>query len=326
MKAILYTEYGSPDVLRLTEIEKPAPKEGEVLVKVHTASANPLDWHLMRGAPFLARLEGGLRKPKNHTLGADFAGVVESVGAGVTEFKAGDAVFGSNGIGTLGAFADYICVQERYIVPKPANISFEQGAGVGVAALTALQGLRDYSKIQAGEKVLVNGASGGVGSFAVQIAKAYGAEVTGVCSTRNVELVRGLGADHVIDYTKGNFADNGAHYDLIFDTIGNLSIANCRRALLPNGRAIIAGFQNLPHLFRVMLIEKLIGGGAKQKVSQMGTATTNKKDLLILKDMLESGKITTLIDKSYPLTQTAEAIRYLEAGHARGKVLVAVGG
>ncbi len=317
MKAIIYTRYGSPDVLQFTEIEKPAPKANEVLVKVYAAAANPLDWHLMRGAPFLARLEGGLFKPKETRLGADLAGRVEAVGAGVTQFKPGDEVFGNMFGHGLGAFAEYCCVPEDALVRKPALVSFENAAAVPVAALTALQGLRNKGQIQAGQKVLINGASGGVGTFAVQIAKAWGAEVTGVCSGRNMEMVRTIGADHVIDYTKEDFTKNGQQYDLIFCAVGNRSIADYKRALKPEGICAIAGFTTLPLLFQHMTL-----GG--KRVGLMQTVKTNQKDLVFMKELLEAGKVVPVIDRCYPLAETAEAIRYLETGRARGKVVITV--
>lgn len=317
MKAIIYTRYGSPDVLQFTEIEKPAPKANEVLVKVYAAAVNPLDWHLMRGAPFLARLEGGLFKPKETRLGADLAGRVEAVGAGVTQFKPGDEVFGNMFGHGLGAFAEYCCVPEDALVLKPAQVSFENAAAVPVAALTALQGLRNKGQIQAGQKVLINGASGGVGTFAVQIAKAWGAEVTGVCSTRNMEMVRTIGADHVIDYTKEDFTKNGQQYDLIFCAVGNRSIADYKRALKPEGICAIAGFTTLPLLFQHMTL-----GG--KRVGLMQTVKTNQKDLVFMKELLEVGKVVPVIDRCYPLAETAEAIRYLETGRARGKVVITV--
>jgi NADPH:quinone reductase-like Zn-dependent oxidoreductase len=326
MKAIRYTEYGSPDVLRLQEVEKPVPQSNEVLVKIYAASANPLDWHLMRGEPFLARLDGGLFKPKNPRLGADIAGIVESVGSSVTEFKPGDEVFGNVYESGLGGFAEYICVKTDELALKPTNISFEQAAATPEVGFTAIQGLRDDGKIQSGQKVLVNGASGGVGMFAVQYAKSVGAEVTGVTSTRNLDLVRSIGADHVIDYTKEDFTKTGQQYDLIYDAVGNRSISDIKRALRPNGICVVAGFTNLPLLFEKMLLGVWVSrsGGQGQKIGQMATAKPNKKDLLLIKDLLETGKVTPVIDKCYPLSETAEAIRYLETGHARGKVIVTV--
>ena len=317
MKAIIYTKYGSPDVLQFIEVERPAPKDNEVLVKVHAASANPADWHTMRAKPFLARMANGLLKPKNPRLGADLAGRVEAVGKNVTQFQIGDDVFGELPLDGMGSFAEYVCSTEDALALKPARLTFEQAATVPLAAFTALQGLRNKGKIQAGQKVLINGASGGIGTFAVQIAKSFGTEVTGVCSTRNLELVRSIGADHVIDYTREDFTQKDQRYDLIFDTVGNLSISGCKRVLSPNGICSVAGFTTMSHLFGVMLF-----GGAK--VGMMETASSNKKDLLFLKELLDTGKIVPVIDRQYPLSETAEAIRYLETGRARGKVVIKV--
>jgi NADPH:quinone reductase-like Zn-dependent oxidoreductase len=317
MKAIIYTQYGPPDVLHLKDIAKPIPQDNEVLVKIHAVAANPLDWHTMRGAPFLARLDSGLFKPKNNKLGADIAGRVEAVGKNVTLLQPGDEVFGDISMNGLGGFAEYVCANEDALALKPANCSFKAAAAVPVVAFTALQGLRDKGQIKPGQRVLINGASGGIGTFAVQIAKSYGTEVTGVCSTRNLDLVLSIGADHVIDYTKEDFTQNGQRYDLIFDTVGNLSVSGCKRALSPDGICSVAGFTTMSHLFQVMLF------GGKQ-MGMMETASSNKKDLLIIKELLEVGKVVPVIDRSYPLSETAEAIRYLEKGHARGKVVITV--
>jgi len=314
VKAILFETYGSPDILQFKDIEKPAPKDNEVLVKVHAASANPLDWHSMRGAPFLARIEFGLQKPRSPMLGADVAGRVEAVGKNVTQFQVGDEVFGDI---HAGSFAEYACASEELLALKPANSSFEAAAAVPVAAFTALQGLRDKGQIQPGQKVLINGASGGVGTFAVQIAKSFGTEVTGVCSTRNLDMVRSIGADYVIDYTKEDFTQNGQRYDLIFDAVGNRSVSDHQRALSPNGICSVAGFTSLSRLFQVMLL-----GG--KKIGLMETAKANKKDLVIIKELLEAGKVVPVIDRTYPLSEVPEAIRYLETGHARGKVVITV--
>jgi NADPH:quinone reductase-like Zn-dependent oxidoreductase len=317
MKAIVYYKYGSPDVLEFKEIEKPSPKDNEVLVKVHAASANPADWHLMRAEPFLARLENGLLKPKNTRLGADVAGRVEAIGRNVTQFQVSDDVFGDISLKYLGGFAEYVSASEELLALKPDNISFEAAAAVPLAAFTALQGLRDKGQIQPGQKVLINGASGGVGTFAVQIAKSYGTEVTGVCSTRNLDMVHSIGADHIIDYTREDFTRNGQRYDLIFDAVGNRSVADLKRALSPNGICSVAGFTSLSRLFQIMLL-----GG--RQIGMMETAKANKKDLMILKELLEAGKIVPVIDRTYSLSETAEAIRYLETGHARGKVIITV--
>lgn len=320
MKAVLFTEYGPPDVLHLQEIEKTAPKDNQVLVKVYAAAANPLDWHRMRGAPFLARLGEGFRKPQNPRIGADVAGRVEAVGSSVTQFKPGDEVYGC----VTGAFAEYVCARETAFVRKPTHVSFEEAAAVPVAAITALQGLRDTGHIQSGQKVLVNGAAGGVGTFAVQIAKSFGAEVTGVCSTRNLEMVRSIGADHVIDYTQEDFTRNGQRYDLIYDAVGNRSVFAYRRALKPQGQGVIAGFTSLPRLFEHIVIGALVSRIGNKKVGLMGTAQPNQKDLLFMNELLEAGKVVPVIDRRYPLSETAEAIRYLEEGHARGKVIIIV--
>ena len=317
MKAIVFTEYGSPDVLQFTDVEKPTPKDNEVLLKVYAASANAADWHTMRAEPFLARLANGLFKPRNSRLGSDFAGRVEAVGKTVTQFRVGDDVFGALSLNGMGSFAEYICTNEDELALKPAKITYEQAAAAPLAAFTALQGLRDKGQIQPGQTVLVNGASGGVGTSAVQIAKSYGTEVTGVCSTRNLDMVRSIGADHVIDYTQEDFTQNGQRYDLIFDAVGNRSISDYKRVLNPNGICCVAGFTNLSLLFQFMF------SGDKQ-VGLMKTAYANKKDLLIIKELLETGKLTPVIDKRYTLSKTSEAIRYLETGHARGKVAITV--
>ena len=324
MKAIVYTEYGPPEVLQLKEVEKPTPKDDEVLVKVHAASANPADWHLMRAEPFLARLENGLLKPKNTKLGADIAGRVEAIGRNVTQFQVGDEVFGGMSLNELGGFAEYVCAPEELLASKPAKLTFEQAAAVPLAAFTALQGLRDKGQIQPGQKVLINGASGGVGTFAVQIAKSFGTEVTGVCSTRNLDMVRSIGADHVIDYTKEDFTQNGQRYDLIFDAVGNRSVSDYQRALSPNGICAVAGFTTLSRLFQVIFLGAWVSKTGSKKIGQMETAKPNKKDLIVIKELLETGKIVPVIDRTYPLSETAEAIRYLEEGHAKGKVIITV--
>ena len=323
MKAIVYQKYGSPDVLELKDIEKPIPSDEEVLVKVHAAAANPLDWHFMRGTPYLVRLMNGLLKPKNTMLGADIAGSVESVGRNIEQFKPGDDVFGMSK-GSVGGFAEYVCARERSLALKPANISFEEAAAAPVAAFTALQGLRDTGKIQSGQTVLINGASGGVGTFAVQIAKSFGAVVTGVCSTRNLDMVRSIGADHVIDYTKEDFTRNGQCYDLIYDAIANHSALEYRRALSPGGICSIVGFSTMFHMLNEMLVGSLVSMIGSKKIVGMGVAKPNQKDLIIIKELLESGKIKSVIDRRYPLSEVREAIRYLETGRARGKVIITV--
>ncbi len=319
MKAIVYYKYGSPEVLQLKEVEKPTPTDNQVLVKIHAASVNPLDWHRMRGAPFLARLGEGLLKPKNPKLGADIAGQVEAVGSNVTKFRLGDDVFGL----TTGGFAEYVCAGETKLALKPANLSFE-AAAVPVAAFTALQGLRDKGQIQSGQKVLINGAAGGVGTFAVQIAKSFGAEVTGVCSTPKLDMVCSIGADHVVDYTREDFTRSGQHYDLIYDAVGNRSVSAYKRALSPQGKCVIAGFTSLPRLLEQMILgPRLSKAGGKQIIGQ-GMASTSQENLLVIKELLETGKVVPVIDKLYPLSKTAEAIGYLEKGHAAGKVVITV--
>lgn len=321
MKAIVFRRYGPPDVLQLEDVEIPAPGPGDVLVRVHAASANPLDWHNMRGAPFLVRLGNGLRRPRDPRLGADIAGQVEAVGAGVTQFHQGDAVFG---VASSGGFAEYATAAEDKLALKPAGTSFEEAAATPVAALTALQGLRDKGKIQAGQEVLVNGASGGVGTFAVQIAKSFGAVVTGVCSTRNLELVRSIGADNVVDYGHEDFTKNGRTYDLILDAVGNRSVADYRRALKPQGTCVIAGFQGPARLLEHVAVGSITSTTGSKKVGLMGLAKLNHQDLVVVKELLESGKVRPVIDRRYPLSETAAAIGYLERGHARGKVIVTV--
>jgi NADPH:quinone reductase-like Zn-dependent oxidoreductase len=321
VKAILFPRYGSPDVLRLTEVEKPVPNENQVLIKIVAESANPLDWHRMRGEPFIARMGEGLRKPTDTRLGADVAGHVEAVGKNVTEFKPGDEVFGAI---SAGSFAEYACTREKNLVLKPGNISFEAAAAAPVVGLTALQGLRDTGQIRAGQKVLVNGASSGVGNFAVQLAKSYGTEVTGVCSTGNLEMVRSTGADHVVDYTREDFTRNGQQYDLIYDAIGNRSVSDYRRALKPGGKCVIAGFTSLPRLFEHMIMGPLMSRRGDKKVGMMGVSNANKEDLLVIKELLETCKVVPVIDRRYLLRETAEAIRYLETMHARGKVIITV--
>ncbi|MFZ3588919.1 NAD(P)-dependent alcohol dehydrogenase [Bacillus sp. DJP31] len=320
MKAIVYTEYGSSDVLQLTEVGKPTPKDNEVLVKVYAASVNPLDWHFMRGTPYLVRLNAGLRRPKSHVLGVDVAGKVEAVGKDVKEFQPGDDVFGA----CNGAFAEYVCASERSLVKKPAKVSFEQAAAVPIASFTAVQGLRNQGQIQPGQKVLINGAAGGVGTFAVQIAKSFGAEVTGVCSTRNVDMVRSIGADHVIDYTQEDFTQSGQRYDQIFDTVGNRSLSDCRRALGQSGTLVLVGGPDKGRLLGPMN-RSLRGLVMSRFVSQrmvMLMAAWSKDDLVLMQELLSNGKVTPVIDRRYTLSEVPEAIRYLEEGHAQGKVVI----
>jgi NADPH:quinone reductase-like Zn-dependent oxidoreductase len=326
MKAIVYHNYGSPDVLRLEEIEKPVPNDNQLLVRVRAASVNPLDWHYMEGTPYFIRLlDSGLLKPKEPRLGVDYAGTVEAVGKNVTQFKPGDEVFG----GRTGALAEYVCVlEERAVVLKPASVTFEQAASVPIAGITALQALRDKGKVQPGQTVLINGASGGVGTFAVQIAKSFGADVTGVCSTRNVDLVRSIGADRVIDYTKEDFTKSGQRYDVILDNVGNHSLLECRRALNPKGKYVLigGGGRNDQGLLGPLVnpIKALVLSPFVSQEMGMVLAELNKKDLAILGDLMQAGKVKPVIDRTYTLSQLPDAMRYLEEGHARGKVVITV--
>jgi NADPH:quinone reductase-like Zn-dependent oxidoreductase len=325
MKAIVYCDYGVAN-LKFQDVEKPTPADDQLLVRVRAASVNPLDWHYVEGTPYLMRaLAAGLRKPKETQLGVDFAGTVEAVGKNVTKFKPGDEVFG----GRTGAFADYVCVREaRAVALKPANISFEQAASVPIAAITALQALRDKGQLQAGQKVLINGSSGGVGTFAVQIAKSYGADVTGVCSTRNLDLVRSLGADHVIDYTKEDFTKTGQLYDLLVDNVGNRSLLECRRVLKPKGIFVLVGGggakeQGLIGPMAKPIKAMLLSPFVSQKMGMI-LAQLNHDDLALLADLMQSGKVKPVIDRTYKLSDVPEAIKYVEQGHARGKVIVRV--
>ena len=323
MEAIRYCEYGSPDVLKVAEVEKPVPNENELLVRVRAASLNFIDAGLVRG-PWVLRLLSGLRKPKFTGFGLDFAGVVEAVGKNVTEFKPGDEVFG----GKLGSVAEYICVRQERVALKPANVTFEQAGAVKHAGLTALQGLRT-GKIHADRKVLINGASGGVGTFALQIAKAFNTEVTAVVSTRNVEIARKLGADHVIDYTKEDFSKGEERYDLLFDNVQNHSMAERRRVLTSDGICVLAGIGSAgpirPQLARIArgLSAALWSRFTDHKFAQY-TTTMNQADLKFLSDLMAEGKVTPFVEKTYPLAETAEALRYFEQGHARGKIVIAI--
>jgi NADPH:quinone reductase-like Zn-dependent oxidoreductase len=324
MKAIVYHEYGSADVLKCEEVEKPVPKDDEVLIKIRAASVNPLDWRLMNGKPRALRIMPRLLKMPIGRPGIDVAGVIEAVGRNITQFKPGDEVFG----GCRGAFAEYGCTAESKVVMKPDNVTFEQAATVNVAGLTALQGLRDKAKIQAGSKVLINGAAGGVGTFAVQIAKTFGAHVTGVCSTRNLEMVRSIGADEVIDYTQNDFTTNNRRYDFIFDCVGNHSFSAFRRVLNPDG--IFTGI-GAPHDASMMaLLASMIGNvvlsafGRQKAV--MFIAKANADDLTLLGGLIATGKIKPVIDKTYSLSEAADAVRHVEEGHARGKVIITLDG
>ena len=314
MKAIVYRRYGSPDVLKCEDVEKPAVADNDVLIRVRAASVNPLDWRLMRGEPWPLRAIVGIRKPKVERLGRDLAGVVEATGRSVRQFRVGDEVYGASAEGTL---AEYVCAKEPKLAPKPANMTFEQAAAVPVAGITALQGLRDYGRIQAGHRVLINGASGGVGTFAIQIAKAFGAEVAAVCSARNLEMVRSLGADHAIDYDREDFTEGSRRYDIVFDCMGNHSLRACRRVLNSRGVHVVCGG---------------IGAGLKAfALSRLGNrrvvnfvAFIRMKELVDLNELMEVKKVTPVIDRCYALEEAPEAIRYLENGHARGKVVVRV--
>jgi NADPH:quinone reductase-like Zn-dependent oxidoreductase len=320
MQAIVYERYGPPEVLELRRIDRPPVGDDGVLIRVRASSVNPYEWHFMRGEPYLARLQMGL-KPKTGPLGVDVAGTVEAVGSNVTEFQPGDEVFGT----CDGALAEFAIGTESSLVSKPDNVTFEQAGGVGIAAFTAIQGLRDSGKLQAGQTVLINGAAGGVGTFAVQLAKAWGAEVTGVCSTRNVEMVRSIGADHVIDYTRDDFTSGGQRYDLLLDLIGNHSLSRCRRVLSPKGTFVMIGGQS-GRWIRPMgrVLKTLIMSPFVSQTLVLCRAVWTHEDLLVMQGLMKAGQVTTVIDRTYPLSQVPEAIRYLEDGHAQGKVVVTV--
>jgi NADPH:quinone reductase-like Zn-dependent oxidoreductase len=322
MKAAVYTSYGPPDVINVRDVEKPVPKDDEVLIRVRAAAVNPYDWHFLRGKPYALRIQSGVLKPKATRFGVDVAGQVETVGSKTTRFKPGDEVFGT----CRGAFAEYGCASESSFAIKPANVSFEQAASVPIAGLTALQSLRDKGHIQSGQKVLINGAAGGVGTFAVQIAKSFDTEVTGVCSTRNVEMVRSLGADRALDYIQEDFTRTGDRYDLIFDLVANHSLSACRRALNPKGTYVVAGVGPGKSVF--ILLGRAIAGPflamfVSQKFFVFG-AKLRKDDLIILGELMRTRKVTPVIDRVYSLTEVPDAIRYLELGHARGKVVINV--
>jgi NADPH:quinone reductase-like Zn-dependent oxidoreductase len=321
MKAIVYHTYGPPDVLKFDEAGKPAPEDDEVLIRVRAASVNPVDWHFMRGAPYPFRMVSGLRKPKVTVLGVDVAGQVEAVGKGVREFKPGDEVFGA----CRGAFAEYVCTAETAVVKKAANVSFDQAASAPIATFTALQSLRDNGHVQPGQKVLINGAAGGVGTFAVQIAKWLGVEVTGVCSARNVEMVRSLGADRVIDYTQEDFTRSPERYDLILDCVGNHSFSECRRVLKPKGICILIG-GGPPDAGSIgplaQLMSAIVSSWFASQKFMMFMAKWRKEDLATMNELISTGKVIPVIDRRYRLKEVPEAIRYLEQGHARGKVVI----
>ncbi len=321
MKAVLQRCYGPPSVLELANIAKPSPEADQILVKVHAAAVNPLDWHTVRGEPYIMRMSSGIGTPSDAGAGVDFAGTVEAIGSDVRRFKVGDAVFGARG----GALAEYVVVREsRSVVHKPENLSFEQAAAIPIAAVTALQALRDKGNLQPGQKVLINGASGGVGTFAVQIAKALGAEVTGVCSTRNIELVRSIGADHVIDYTKQNFTEGEQRYDLVLDNVGNHSLLDVRRVVHPRGAIVIVGGQSdepflgpMTQFIEGMMLSPFVSQEIVRFFAQL-----NQADLEVLAGLARAGKLTSVIDRRYSMDEAAEAIAYLERGRARGKVIV----
>ncbi len=320
MKAIICTKYGPPEVLQLAEVEKPTPNDNEILVKISASSVNPHDWRTMRADPFLVRLMGGsFLKPKHKILGVDIAGQVETVGRNVKQFQPGDEVFG--GI-DFGGFAEYVCVTEDNLALKPTGIKFEEAAAVPAAAISALQGLRNMGQIQPGQRVLINGASGGVGTFAVQIAKYFGAEMTGVCSTRNLDMVRSIGADHVIDYTKEDFTRSGQNYDLILALAGYHPILAYRRALSPKGKYVMCGGSNI-QMFQGLLLGPWISMVGSKKMVVL-SAKPNKEDLIFIQELLEAGKVAPIIDRRYSLTEVPEAIGYLEKGHAQGKVVITV--
>jgi NADPH:quinone reductase-like Zn-dependent oxidoreductase len=323
MKAIVYDKYGPPDVLQLKEVEKPTPKDDEILIKVQASSVNWGDWHNLRADPFLVRLASGLLRPKNKILGFDVAGRVEAAGANVKQLQPGDELFGDIYAYGGGAFAEYASVPEKALALKPGNLTFEQAAAVPVAAVTALQGLRDQGHIQPGAKVLINGASGGVGTFAVQLAKCLGAEVTGVCSTRNLEMVRSLGADQVIDYTQEDVTQNGQRYDLIIDNVGNAAVYKrlYQRSLSPTGICVIIAGSFFLQLFLGPWMTRTGGN----KIGTFMTDGTKIEDLIFIKGLLEAGEVIPVIDRCYPLSEVPEAMRYLEGGHARGKVVIQIG-
>jgi NADPH:quinone reductase-like Zn-dependent oxidoreductase len=327
MKAIVQDRYGSPDVLHLREIDTPTAADNEVLVRVHAAAVNAYDWHIMRGDPYLSRLVFGLGGPKRKIRGRDFAGRVDAVGRHVTRLRPGDEVYGDLGDAN-GAFAEYVCVPDDLVEPKPVNLTFEQATAIPLAANTALTCLRDAARVQPGQQVLINGASGGVGTFAVQIAKAFGAHVTGVCSTRNADLVESIGADRVIDYTREDFTRNGQRYDVVLDLVGNRSLADCRRALTPTGTLVLSGggvsdggslIGPVGLLMRAQALSRFV---RHRLVAPVATPST--ENLATLRDLTESGKITPVIDRTYPLSEVPEAIRYLEVEHARAKVVITV--
>jgi NADPH:quinone reductase-like Zn-dependent oxidoreductase len=326
MKAIVHDAYGAPDVLRLTEVPKPVVEDGEVLVRVHAASVNPADWHLMRGDPYIARLSFGPRRPRDRVPGCDLAGRVEAVGSNVTTAQPGDEVFGSPFEHGLGAFAEFAAVSADLVAPRPANLTLEQAATVPVAGMTALQGLRDHGRVEAGQKVLIIGASGGVGTFAVQIAKSLGAEVTGACSAAKAELVRSVGADHVIDYTGEDFTTSAEPYDVIFQLGGTRSPSDCRRTLASNGTLVLSSGEPAGRLFGPLgrVVRAMLQSAFVSQRMLTFTVKPNREDLLALKELVEGGTVTPVIDRTYSLSEVPDAIRYLEDGRARGKIAVTI--
>jgi NADPH:quinone reductase-like Zn-dependent oxidoreductase len=323
MKAIVCEKYGPPDVLQLQEEEKPIPKDDEVLIRIHAASINKGDWYALTGKPFMVHLTDGMFKPKDKILGMDVAGRIEAVGRNVEQFQPGGDVFGDISWCGKGAYAEYVSVPENVLALKPANISFEEAAAAPVAAVVALQGIRDIGQIQPGQKVLINGASGGVGTFAVQIAKYYGAEVTAVCSTGKINMVRSIGADHVIDYTKNDFTQNGQRYDLIIGVNGYRSLSDYKRALLPEGTYVNTG-GTLAHIFQSMALGPLMSKKGGKQLKSLASVQQSQKDLVVTKELLEAGKVVPVIDRRYSLGELPEAFRYFGEGHAKGKVVITV--
>jgi NADPH:quinone reductase-like Zn-dependent oxidoreductase len=322
MKAIVYEKYGPPDVLQLKDVEKPTPKDDQVLIEIHAATLNKGDWYALTGKPIMARI-GGLLKPKDKILGMDVAGRIESVGRDVKQFQPGDEVFGDISWSGKGAFAEYVAVPENLLALKPANISFDEAATAAVVAVVALQGIRDIGNIEPGQMVLINGASGGVGTFAVQIAKYYGAEVTAVCSTGKMDMVRSIGADHAIDYTKKDFTQNGGRYDLIIGVNGYRSLSDYKRALRPEGTYVNTG-GTLAHIFLSMLLGPLLSKKGGKQLRSLASVQQSQKNLVEVKELLEASKIVSVIDRRYPLSEVPEAFRYFGEGHAKGKVVITV--
>lgn len=321
MKAIVFNRYGQPDVLHLEKVKKPSPRDNEVLIKVHAVSLNSADWRMLTGTPFIARLSFGLLRPMKNILGADIAGVVEAIGSGITRFKPGDKVYGDLGMVGFGGLAEYVCAPEHVIAPKPINLTYEESAALPMASITALQALQNEGQVQPGQKVLIHGSAGGVGTYAIQIAKYLGAEVTGVCSTRNIEQTLALGADHVIDYLKEDFAANGKTYDLILGINGNRSIFDYRNALTPKGKYLMIGGSD-KQIYQFMLLGPFVARPGQKMGSVF--AKTVSKELIAIKDLAEAGKIRPLIDRTYKIEETPEAMRYLGTGHAHAKIIIKV--